>query len=278
MAALLWAATPLVAGAPIVTPDPPLVVFWALASAALIEVWRGTRLGWLALGAALGLALLSKFTALFLGAGVGLALLVVPSLRVWWARPWPYAAAALALAIFAPFLAWNAAHGWATFFKQFGRVPAQRFAPGYLAEFVGAQFGLGNPLIWIAALASAVRGFARDRDAEARRLLLATLAPALIYFALHALHDRVQGNWTAPLYPALVILAAEAGMRGAGFVRSAARWAPALGLPLIGLVYLHAATAWPDSAPPIRWRASAAGSRWRARWRRWRSARAPPSC
>lgn len=251
LAALLWAATPIVAGAPIVTPDAPLVAFWALATAALVEVWRGAALGWLALGAALGLALLSKFTALFLGAGVGLALIVVPSLRIWWARPWPYAAAALALAIFAPFLAWNAAHGWATFFKQFGRVSAQRFAPAYLGEFLGAQLALGNPLTWIATAAGAARGFSRmtDRDAEARRLLIATLAPALLYFALHALHDRVQGNWTAPLYPALVILAAEAGCRGPAFARAAARWAPALGLPLIGLAYLHAATAWPDFGP-----------------------------
>ena len=229
LAALLWAATPLVAGAPLATPDAPLVVFWTLATAALIEVWRGASWGWLWLGVALGLALLSKFTALFLGVGVGGALIAVPSLRRWWARPWPYFAAALALVIFAPFLAWNAAHGWATFFKQFGRVPAQRYAPAYVGEFLGAQLALGNPLIWIATVAGLARGVSRtvDRDAEARRLLLSTLAPSLLYFVLHALHDRVQGTGPAPRYPARVIIAAEAALRGPALARASARWAPA---------------------------------------------------
>lgn len=32
----------------------------------------------------------------------------------------------------------------------------------------------------------------------------------LMYFAVHSLHDRVQGNWPAPLYPPLAICAALA--------------------------------------------------------------------
>ena len=253
LAALLWISMPLVAGAPIVTPDAPLVVFWTLGLAALVEVWRGRTWGWLGVGVALGLALLSKFTAAFFGAGIVLALLATPSLRRWFFSPAPYAAALLAAAIFAPFLLWNAGHGWATFGKQFGRVPAHGFAPRYVLEFLGAQIGLMNPLTFVAAaaaIAATLRTGARAApEQEARRLLIATIAPAALYFLIHSLHARVQGNWLAPLYPAIALLAAEAGVRGPTRARTAARWAAPLGLVAIALIYLHAETGLPRIGP-----------------------------
>jgi 4-amino-4-deoxy-L-arabinose transferase-like glycosyltransferase len=245
LAAVLWMSMPLLAGAPIVTPDAPLTVFWTLALAGLVEVWRGRAWGWALLGAGLGLALLSKFTAAFLGAGVALAMLATPSLRVWFRRPAPYLAAFGALALFSPFLAWNAAHDWGTFAKQFGRIPPHGFAPRYLLEFAGAQIALMNPLIFLAAAAAIPKRSGGARDGEARRLLLAMLAPAAVYFGLHALHDRVQANWTAPLYPAIAILAAGAGVCAPGFARAAIRGAPALGLAAVALVYVHLTTGFP---------------------------------
>jgi 4-amino-4-deoxy-L-arabinose transferase-like glycosyltransferase len=257
LAALLWVSMPLVAAAPLATPDAPLTIFWTLALAGLVEVWRGRSLGWIAVGLALGLALLSKFTAAFLGAGIVLSLLVTPSLRSWFFRPAPYAAALGALAIFSPFLVWNARHDWATFAKQFGRVPPHGFAPRYLTELLGSQIGLMNPLIAAAAVVGAARRTSAESDREARRLLLATIAPAAAYFLVHALHDRVQGNWPAPLYPALAILAARAiadawaaptAPREA-IVAVAGRWAPPLGLAAIALLYAHVVTGLPPLGP-----------------------------
>ena len=157
LAALMWIAMPLVSiGAVFVAPDAPLVVFWTLGLSALVELWRTGQKRWLiALGLALGLALQSKFTAAFLAAGVVLALVATPSLRRWLISPALFAGLAVALAIFAPFVAWNAAHGWATFAKQLGRAPPNGFAPYYLAEFLVAQIGLLNPLV-VAALIPAV--------------------------------------------------------------------------------------------------------------------------
>jgi hypothetical protein len=216
VAVLLWIAMPLVmAGGVFVTPDAPLVVFWTLGLAAFVELWRTGKPGWLlALGLCLGLALQSKFTAFFFGAGVGLACLTTPSLRRWFASPWAYVGAALAALVFAPFVAWNAAHGWATFLKQFGRAPPHGFEPGYIVEFLVAQIGLMNPLVFAAFAPALVavrwRGpVEAGSPGEARRLLVSTIAPAGLYFLLHALHDRVQGNWLAPLFPACALLAAD---------------------------------------------------------------------
>ena len=256
LAALLWVSMPLVAAAPLATPDAPLTIFWTLALAGLVEVWRGRSLGWIAVGLALGLALLSKFTAAFLGAGIVLSLLATPSLRSWLFRPATYAAALGAFAVFSPFLVWNARHDWATFAKQFERVPPHGFAPRYLLEFLSSQIGLVNPLIAVAAALGAARTSA-EPDREARRLLLATIAPAAAYFFLHALHDRVQGNWPAPLYPALAILTARAivGAWAAptapreAIVAAAGRWAPPLGIAAIALLYGHVATGLPPLGP-----------------------------
>ncbi len=178
----------------VATPDAPLIA----ASAAFL--WAMTKLDedprwWLAVGAAGGMALLSKYTGFFLGAGA-LAWMIVFARR-WLLSPWPYLGAVLALAIFAPNLWWNATHHWMTFAFQFGRVGAGHFTLRYLFEFLGAQLLLASPFILVAAL------FTRNR------LLIALMLPAILYFAVHSLHDRVQGNWPCFLYPMLAVAAAE---------------------------------------------------------------------
>ncbi len=252
LAALFWIGMPLVLiGAIFITPDAPLVVFWTLGLAALVELWRTGEARWLvALGLSLGLALESKFTAIFFAAGVGLALGATPSLRRWLASPALLAGLGIALAVFAPFVIWNAEHGWATFAKQFGRTAPQGFAPSYIAEFLVSQVGLVNPLVFaalVAALAT-IRWHApvqaRSRD-EARRLLACTMAPAAVYFLFHSMHDRVQGNWLAPLYPAAAILAADwvaearrAGASGfSALIAKGALWAAPIGLAFAALAY-----------------------------------------
>ena len=257
LAALMWIAMPLVLiGAVFVTPDAPLVVFWTLGLMALGELWRTGEARWLiALGLALGLALQSKFTAIFFAAGLGLALIATPSLRRWLASPALVASLVLALAIFAPFVAWNAEHGWATFAKQLGRAPPHGLAPFYLAEFLISQVGLINPLVF-AALVPAVAAIPWRETVpprspgEARRILACTIAPAAAYFLIHSLHDRVQANWLAPLYPAAAILAADwvaEVRRGASsglsaLIAKAALWAAPFGLVFAALAFAEMLT------------------------------------
>jgi Dolichyl-phosphate-mannose-protein mannosyltransferase len=257
LAALMWIAMPLVLiGGIFVTPDAPLAAFWTLGLAALVELWRTGEARWLiALGLALGLAMQSKFTAIFFGAGAGLALAAAPSLRRWFASPALVAGLAVALLVFAPFVAWNATHGWATFAKQFGRAPPHGLAPYYFIEFLVSQVGLINPLVF-AALVPAVAAIPwraavlpRSRD-EARRILACTIAPAGAYFLIHSLHDRVQANWLAPLYPAAAILAAdwviEVRRAGAGglsaLTAKAALWGAPIGLAFAALAFAEILT------------------------------------
>src|SRR5215207_4277485 len=94
-------------GTLIVTPDAPLLVassFVLFFLAKVLETGRGAW--WLAVGAAVGLALLSKYTALFFGLAILIWLVTVPKLRRWLISPWPYLGGLIALAIFSPVILW----------------------------------------------------------------------------------------------------------------------------------------------------------------------------
>jgi 4-amino-4-deoxy-L-arabinose transferase-like glycosyltransferase len=194
------------------TPDAPSVAAAAGFLYALANVRESGRgAWWLAAGAAAGIGLLSKYTALFLGAGALVWLLLSPKARPWLVTPWPYLGGALAFLLFLPNLLWNDSHGWMTFVFQFGRIAGGQFTLRFLFEFLGAQLVLASPFIFV--LAALGLAFAtRDRD-SATFLLAALIFPSALYFLVHSLHDRIQGNWPSFLYPALAIAAAEAWAR-----------------------------------------------------------------
>ncbi len=198
------------AAAIISTPDTPLAFFWVLtlfALAKLIETDSGKW--WLLAGAAVGGAMLSKYTAAFLAPALLLWMSSSPQGRKWFVRPEPYLAGCLALAMFAPVVLWNYDHGWISFAKQAAHsvkdVPSNGFAS--MGEFLGGQAGLATPLIFGFCLFGGTiavrRGFL---EGDCRwQLLAATSVPIFIFFLLHAFNQKIQPNWPGFLYPSAVI-------------------------------------------------------------------------
>ncbi|GGE91359.1 glycosyl transferase [Stappia taiwanensis] len=244
---LLFNATLLIGiGSLIATPDAPSVLFWGLTIWALAELTKGRNANWwLAVGLFAGLGLASKYSVLFLGAGIVLWLLLVPDARRWW-RSWQlWAGGALALLIVLPVVLWNADHQWASFYKQFGRAVPHGWTLKYLLEFIGALAGLLNPLIAVLAVIGAARMIRGTLKGEAAAgLLIWTSLPFLAYLVFHSFHARVQGNWPAPLFPALVMMAAVVAsappQRLARLWRGCAVIAVPLGLAVSLVVYVHA--------------------------------------
>lgn len=249
-AAALFNATLLVGvGGILATPDLPLLVFWTAAIWALARL-QASQDGrwWLVFGLLAGLALLSKYTAVLLGAGVVLWLLACRDAWRWW-RDWRlYAGGALALLLFLPVLLWNADHGWASFAKQGGRAGADEagFTLRYLGELLGGQLGLASPLVFILCVAGmAVATRAWWRGDAAAGLLAALVLPGVALFTWQATGSRVQGNWPAILYPAACIAAAAFAP---SWLLAWRRPAVGLGVALTLAVYVQAAFApWPLS-------------------------------
>jgi 4-amino-4-deoxy-L-arabinose transferase-like glycosyltransferase len=215
-AALVQGTLFLGAGSMLVTPDTPLVLFWTLALLALVELWRtGRGECWLAAGFAIGLAFISKYTAVFLGLGVLVWLAAVPDLRRWFVSPWTYGGGALCLAVMAPTIWWNVSAGGASLTKQFGRAVPQAFDPRFVPEFLVGQAALLTPLIGLLVLWGL---WVVTRDAVRQRspgevMLAATTLPLVAYLVWYGLFDRVQGNWTACLLPASIAAAVIGAMK-----------------------------------------------------------------
>lgn len=212
------------------TPDAPEIAAAAAFVFALakLEASADGR-WWIGAGIAAGLGLLSKYTALFLGLGALAWLIFVPRLRVWLLSPWTYAGALVAAAIFAPNVWWNATHGWMTFAFQFGRVSAGGLTLRFLSEFLGAQLALATPFIFVLGCAGVVVAMSRPR----LQLIAAIIAPSTLYFIVHSLHDRVQGNWPSFLFPAFAVAAAAAWHRDwSGRYAALLRFSRTLAVPL----------------------------------------------
>ncbi len=238
-------------GTLIVTPDAPSLVaasFVLFFLAKVLETGQGAW--WLAVGAAVGCALLSKYTSLFFGPAILIWVAAVPKQRRWLLSPWPYLGAIVAFAIFAPVIIWNAEHQWLSFLKQIsGRIKVEDFRPAYLAELIPTQVAFATPLVFILG-AMGLHALARRQAGalSSRVLINAMFWTITAYFVWHSLHARVEADWFAPVYPSLAIAAAVAAHlvrweeREQRLADFCLRWASPLGLLMFVALIVQANT------------------------------------
>lgn len=186
-------------------PDSPLLFFWALTMVlawSAIEGQDGRR--WLAAGAALGGAMLSKYTAVFLVPSVFLYLVLSERDRRWLATPWPYLAGLVALVVFSPVIYWNYRHDWASFlFQSTGRFEEARGAQGRPWRFLLNQALAVFPLTLPLAACTAAR-LARTRRPE-EEFLRAFVLPIFGVFWIISFIRPAHVLWPLPGYLSLLV-------------------------------------------------------------------------
>ena len=212
----------------LMTIDMPYVACWCVGALAAWELVSRqdegrTALGWAAaLGAAIGVGFLFKYTMLLLLPGLLLYRLLRPS-RVSFGRGImaSVACALVAGLIIQPVLLWNQQHGWPTVAHLLGHlgmaggdIPAK---PGettpwtilWLLEFAGAQIGIVGPLI-VLMIGGAARAFRRTRepgpDASADLFLACCAAPIVIVYLGVSLINDAEANWALAGYTTLCAL------------------------------------------------------------------------
>jgi 4-amino-4-deoxy-L-arabinose transferase-like glycosyltransferase len=190
-AALLMFVVPLATlGFVLATPDAPFLA--ALSVAALFLMYAlaspirsmASLVWWALTGAALGVAMLSKYTAVLMPGAVAIACLVHPALRKRFAEPGPYVATVVAGLLFAPVVVWNWFYEWVSFrFQRDGWEVRKRLSA---TDILARRFALGVMVV-----------------------------VPLAVFAFSAWRRSVEANWPAPIYPAAVALLAAGTARWA---------------------------------------------------------------
>ncbi len=167
---------------------------------------------WLVLGVLLGLAGLSKYTAIFAALGVVLCL--------WWAHgfrvlrsPWPWVALVLALLVVSPVAIWNARNDWMSFTYQAKHGAGSIWRISSFLQFLLLQVLVYGPLMfWAWSRCTLQR--------EAPQVLRAFFVIPFVVLAVLAGGGSSLPHWTAPAW---VALAPFVGLGLAQAARSAQR-------------------------------------------------------
>ncbi|HIQ40615.1 MAG TPA: hypothetical protein EYH46_05560 [Sulfurivirga caldicuralii] len=179
-------------------PDTPLLLLSLLLMGYLWHHRHSERLPrpWI-LGVLLGLAGLSKYTAITLV--VSLLLVVAVYGRWGWLKqPGMWVGAGIALVLLSPVLWWNAQHDWASFLYQLHHgTRHQTWSFERFAISQGRQLGAYGPVIYVAGMALIGWALFRWRTLpEGVRFSLLFALPVLVLFAWSAGHEPILPHWT----------------------------------------------------------------------------------
>ena len=152
---------------------------------------------WLITGVVIGLGMMTKYTFLFIIAGLASGILITQNRR-YLASPWLWAGVGLSLLIFLPNIIWQAQHGFISL-EFSGSIHARDVQIGRANDFLIFQLlNCANPFtipLWVAGLYY----FLAAADGKPYRLLGWMYVVPLLLFIL----TRGRGYYLAPAYPML---------------------------------------------------------------------------
>ncbi|MCX7890351.1 MAG: glycosyltransferase family 39 protein [Rhodobacteraceae bacterium] len=241
-------------GSAVISTDTIMAPFLA---GALAFAWRtggsGRRGDALAAGLLLGLALMAKYAAIYVLAGLALAQIAVPERRI--GRGNAAILVLAALAVVAPNLLWNLGHGLATVRHTADNIgwlgadgPGPQPSLASLAAFVAGQFAVFGPVLLPVLLLRLGR-----RGTPAETWLACFVLPVLVLVALQALLLRANANWTVPAYIPGTVLVVLALARRPRLLALGVGVNAALGAVVLGLFLAAPFPAGPDGRP-VLWR------------------------
>ncbi|HXF48579.1 MAG TPA: glycosyltransferase family 39 protein [Verrucomicrobiae bacterium] len=236
-------------------PDSPLLFFFALALyfsyRAAVE---GDEKAWYGFGAAAGLALLSKYSAVLIFAGLGIYTLLTRSrlflrLRSFWIS------LLLCGLIFGPVIVWNVQNDWVSFLFQSARRAQElsEFSLYNFGRYLVTQILIVSPALWLVGWRALWVGIREGwGGANQQALFLAAFAlPFLGGFTLLSFFYWVKLNWLWPGYlgaTTLALLLASQGKMSFWFKTSLASSFAFLGPSVFLLFYQPLAVNWPGNS------------------------------
>ena len=217
-----------------IMPDTPLMLFWLLAIWMAIRYFAGLprfarndadddtlrviarrndeaiqkNSYLLFFGLFAGLAMLSKYSGVFLWVGMGLYILIFNRKQL--KNPYLYVSLLISALCCIPILYWNLQYDFISFSFHGDRLGLGKINFATFGTEVAGEFLYNNPVNFVLIVIAVVAAFKRKIHLEKtiQRLLLCTTLPLIAAFQLISLTRPTLPHWNAPAYSTLILLAA----------------------------------------------------------------------
>lgn len=199
-----------------ILPDTPQLIFWLLSLYFLLNALpakhfsKFEKINLILAGIMIGLAMLSKYTAVFLWLGAGLYILFFNV--KWLKKKELYISVILSFIFFLPVLIWNYNNDFMSFTFQSERVDVSdsliRF--DYFLTELSGQIFYNNPVnfaIILVAIIALLKG-KKFISPDNKRILLFISLPLIIVFLIFSLFRSTLPHWTSPGYLGLILISA----------------------------------------------------------------------
>jgi 4-amino-4-deoxy-L-arabinose transferase-like glycosyltransferase len=213
----------------IMTIDSPFIFFWILSLYLFFKAIRENKITWWALlGVSTGLGMLAKYSMAFFYICGAIYLIMEKEKRGLLKDLKTYFPLIISLILFLPVLVWNIKNDFVTFRHTGGHLgiyEGLKLRPLSFLEFIGSQFGVITPFLFIAfmiAIFQLTVPFATNREKkngtvtspptvtsqpiEHTLFLVSFSLPVLLFFLIKTLQAKVQANWPLMAYPAMMLL------------------------------------------------------------------------
>ena len=221
-----------------IMPDTPLMLFWLLAfwmgvrflfglprsarndaDDALCVIARrndeaiqrdrpARRMHLLLFGLFAGLAMLSKYSGVFLWVGMGLYILVFDRKQL--INPYLYLALLISAVFCLPILFWNLKYDFVSFGFHGDRVGGGSLNFSTFGTELAGEFLYNNPVLFILTIVTIIAAFKKRISIEksVQRLILCIALPMILVFWVFALMRPTLPHWNSPAYILLILLVA----------------------------------------------------------------------
>ena len=192
-----------------IMPDTPLMLFWLLA------VWSAVRSLSLSkgrfvmlFGLSAGLAMLSKYSGIFLWFGMILYILIFNRKQL--KSPYLYFALLISVICSIPILYWNIQNDFISFSFHGARIGGNKINFSTLGTEIAGEFFYNNPVNFVLAIITVIAAFKKKLYLEksAQNLILCIALPLILVFLFFSLTRPTLPHWNAPAYVMLILLSA----------------------------------------------------------------------
>ena len=197
-----------------IMPDTPLMLFWLLAVWMAIIYFKRLPTekhsdSYIVLfGVFAGLAMLSKYSGLFLWIGLVLYIILFDRKPL---KTWAfYCALLISIQMVQPILKWNLQNDFISFSFHGARVGGNKLNFSTFGTEIAGEFLYNNPVNFILALIAVVAAFKKRLTIEkpAQHLILCIALPLILVFLFFSLTRPTLPHWNAPAYVLLILLSA----------------------------------------------------------------------